>query len=91
MASEVRNNEAAERYELEVDGEVAVAAYYREGDVVAFTHTGVPSALEGKGIGTRLVAGALADVKSKGLKVRPLCSFVRAYVERHPDAAELAE
>lgn len=85
----VTDNRAEHRYELAVDGEVAIAAYDREGDVVAFTHTAVPPRLEGRGIAGRLVAGALADVRARGLKVKPLCSFVAAYIERHPDTRDL--
>lgn len=87
--SEVTNNEAESRYEL-VDGSAtAIAAYRLEGDTVVFTHTEVPQALEGRGIGSRLVAGALEDVRRRGLEVRPLCSFVQRYMERHPDSRDL--
>ncbi|NIJ07429.1 hypothetical protein FHS31_001025 [Sphingomonas vulcanisoli] len=88
--SAVRDNEAAQRYELDVDGQTAIAAYHREGDVVVFTHTKVPDALQGQGIASRLIAGALADVRAKGLKIEPLCAFVAAYVARHPEAANIA-
>ena len=62
----------------------------REGDAIVFTHTQVPPALEGQGVGSRLIAGALAQVREAGLKVVPACSFVAAYVQRHPEAADLA-
>ncbi|WP_174273928.1 GNAT family N-acetyltransferase [Sphingomonas bacterium] len=87
--SEVHDNSARSRYELAADGHTAIAVYRREGDVLAFTHTEVPEALEGKGIGTRLIAGALADVRAKGLTIRPLCAFVAAYVDRHPETRDL--
>lgn len=87
--SAVTNNEAESRYELCVDGAVAIAAYQRRGDVIAFTHTEVPTALEGRGVGGRLVRGALADVRAKHLKFLPLCSFVAAYVDRHPELQDL--
>ena len=89
MADGVVDNVAESRYELEVDGGTAIAAYERRGDVIAFTHTGVPEAIEGQGIGSRLVAGALADVRAKGLKMLPLCAFVAAYAERHPETRDL--
>ena len=85
----VRNNEAERRYEVEVDGETAFAAYRIEGDNVVFYHTVVPEALAGRGVGSILVAGALEDVRAQGRKVVPLCSFVRHYVERHRDAQDL--
>ena len=88
MAEAVTDNEAEGRYELAVDGQRAIAVYERRGDVLAFTHTEVPDALEGEGVGSRLVEGALADVRARGLKMIPACSFVAAYVERHPDVQD---
>lgn len=87
---DVIDNAAAHRFELPVDGGTAFAAYRREGDTIVFTHTEVPPALEGQGIGSSLIAGALAQARARGLKVVPACAFVAAYVRRHPEAAELA-
>ena len=87
--ADVVDNAAESRYELEIDGAMAIAAYQRRGDVLAFTHTEVPDALEGRGVASRLVKGALDDVRAKGLKIEPACSFVAAYVERHPELGDL--
>ena len=87
--SDVVNNEAEGRYELQAEGGVAVAAYRMEDGAVAFTHTVVPPELEGRGIGTRLIEGALADVRVRGLKMVPHCAFVRAYADRHPEVRDL--
>jgi uncharacterized protein len=89
MSGEVRNNEAESRYELEVEGELALAAYRLSGDRIVFTHTEVPTALEGKGIGSKLVKAALDDVRAKGLKVVPACAFVKHYMETHPETGDL--
>jgi uncharacterized protein len=86
---DVRNNEAESRYELDLDGHLAIAAYRMQDGAVAFTHTEVPQALQGQGVGTRLIAGALADVRRRGLRIIPLCGFVRHYVETHPEAQDL--
>ncbi len=86
---DVSHNSANSRYELIEDGHVAYAAYKRDGDVWDFNHTVVPKALGGRGIGTRLVEAALADVRAQGGKVKPSCSFVAGYLEKHPDAAEV--
>jgi uncharacterized protein len=86
---EVRDNPDEGQFEARVDGIVAVAAYTLEEDRIAFTHTAVPSALEGRGVGSALVAAALASARDRGLKVVPLCSFVAAYMKRHPDTADL--
>ena len=47
-----------------------------------------PSA-EGHGVGTRLIEGALQDIRSRGLHVVPVCPFVRAYLRRHPEQRDL--
>ena len=87
---DVTDNRAERRYELPTDTGPAIAAYQLDGDTITFTHTVVPEAAEGQGVGTRLIAGALADAHAHGLKVVPRCPFVRAYLERHPEAATLA-
>jgi uncharacterized protein len=87
--SEVRNDAERQRYVLEAEGHTAFAAYRMEGDDIAFYHTVVPEELEGRGVGSALVKGALEDVRKRGLKVVPLCEFVRAWMERHPEAQDL--
>lgn len=87
--SEVHNNEERSRYELVEQGHTAFAAYVVNGDVITFTHTVVPSALQGMGVGSRLIAAALADVRSRGLKVVPQCPFVAAYIVKHPEWQDL--
>ena len=81
------------RYEVRAeDGSVVgFSAYRRDGAVVVFTHTEVDDAMEGQGVGSRLVRGALDDVRAAGLTIRPLCPFVRAYVDGHPEYADLVE
>ena len=86
---DVRDNEGGSRYELKVDGGTAIAAYERRDGALIFTHTQGPDALEGQGIASRLIAGALADVREKGLKVVPLCEFVADYFDRHPEEQDL--
>lgn len=83
----VRHNEAAHRYELETEHGLAVAVYRQQGDSAVFTHTEVPPEDEGKGIGGRLVRAALDDTRRRGLKIVPACSFVVAFVRRHPEYA----
>lgn len=89
MTDIVRNNTDKNRYELSVDGHLA-ATYYRLADgVITFIHTEVPDALAGRGVGSKLIKGALDQVRAAGLKVVPQCPFVRAYIEKHPDYADL--
>lgn len=89
MTDTVRNNTDENRYELSVDGHLA-ATYYRLADgIITFVHTEVPDALAGRGVGSKLIKGALDQVRAAGLKVVPQCPFVRAYIEKHPDYADL--
>jgi len=78
------------RYEIEVDGEVAGFLMYRlEPGVIELVHTDVAPKWEGKGVGGALVKGALDDVRARGLKMRPFCPFVSAYIKRHPEYQDL--
>jgi predicted GNAT family acetyltransferase len=85
----VRDNKAEHEFELVVDGHRAVAAYQLEGDTIVFTHTIVPKAIEGRGVASRLIRGALDQARDRGLKVIPQCPFVAAYIKRHPDVQDL--
>jgi uncharacterized protein len=87
---EVVDNPAKRRYEVMVDGEVAGASYYRDvDDVRVLTHTEVADEFEGQGVGSRLIAGALDEIRARGLRVTPLCPFAAAYIERHPEYVDL--
>jgi uncharacterized protein len=87
---QVTDNPTANRYEARVDGELAGALYYREApEGLALVHTEVGDEFEGKGVGGRLVAGALDDIRGRGLNVTPVCPFATAYIERHPEYADL--
>lgn len=83
----VTHNAPLGRYEMETEHGRAVAVYVQQGDRLVFTHTEVPVADEGKGIGSRLVRAALDDARRRGFKVVPACSFVAAFVRRHPEYA----
>jgi predicted GNAT family acetyltransferase len=89
MMSDIVNNTAKQRYELVVDGHIAATYYTIAGRVITFVHTEVPQELGGKGIGSRLIKGALDQVRADGLKVIAQCPFVKAYIEKHPDYANL--
>jgi uncharacterized protein len=85
---EVVDSPEQHRFELRVDGELAGAAYYRlHPDEIVFTHTEVDKAYEGKGLGSKLAAGALTAVQGRGLRVVPQCPFIAAYLKRHPELA----
>lgn len=87
----VRDNVAARRFELDAEGGRAIALYRIEGNTITFTHTEVPAHLQGRGIASRLVRGALESARARGLRVVPLCSFVADYIRRHPEFHDLVE
>lgn len=86
----VVDNPEAGRFELFVDGEVVgFAEYRRTASSVSFTHTVVEPALAGRGLGSELARGALDAARAEGSTVLPYCSFIRAYIERHPTYLDL--
>ena len=91
--SEITVADAPERlrYEARIAdaADVAVAYYYPHGDAIVFTHTEVPPALEGQGIGGELVRYALENVRRQGLAVLPQCRFIAGYIRRHPEYLDL--
>lgn len=86
----VRDNPAELRYEL-LDGDDVIGEirYRREPGAVALVHTEIESAYEGQGLAGLLVAGALRDLRERGLGVIPVCPFVRGWLRRHPDQADI--
>ena len=87
--SDVRNNTAQNRFELDVDGHQAVAYYRMAPGVITFVHTEVPQELSGRGIGTKLIRDALEMVRAQGLSVVPQCPFVSAFMGKHPEYNDL--
>ena len=87
----VANNQDKSRFEVVHDGETAVLDYQLDGDVIAFTHTGVPDAIDNQGIGTALVRTGLDYAEEHGLRVRPICVFVESFIEKNPDYQHLVD
>lgn len=80
------------RYELRLGETLAgTIEYAAQPGRIVLIHTEVDPAFEGKGLGSRLVAGALDDIRSRGLRLVPVCSFVRSYLRRHPEYADLVD
>ena len=86
---EVKNNTGKNRFEVTLDGGIAVAEYRREGNGIVFTHTEVPESMEGKGVAKALVTSALDFARSEKLEVTPQCSFVSGYIKRHPEYLDI--
>ncbi|RKS07833.1 hypothetical protein DFP74_3518 [Nocardiopsis sp. Huas11] len=90
MANDVVDVRDRRRYEITADGEVAgFAEYILTDELVTFTHTEIDPAFEGRGLGGALVRAALDDVRTRGLKVLPLCPFVKGWIQRHRDYVDL--
>lgn len=67
----------------------AVLEYTRTGQLLVLSHTEVPEAAEGQGVGGQLAQAALDHARAEGFQVMPLCPFVKAYVQRHPEERDL--
>lgn len=85
----VADNPEAGRFEARLGGATAVSEYKLASDVMIFTHTEVPQELEGKGVGSALVRGALDHARAHGYKVAPICPFVAAWIRRHSEYGDL--
>jgi uncharacterized protein len=81
----VADNREGRRFELVIDGQMAVLTYERRGDALVFVHTEVPPALRGRGIGKALVKAGLEAARGEGLRIVALCPFVKAYLQKHPE------
>jgi uncharacterized protein len=90
MAREVVHNKEKSRFEIELDGDAFAVLDYRLSDgVMTLTHTGVPPEFEGRGIGRRLVKGALDQIRAQNLKIVVRCWFVDAFIDRHKEYENL--
>jgi len=87
--SSIRDNTEAHRYELPVGEALAVVTYNLSGQNLMITETLVPEALEGQGIASRLARHVLDDARSRGLLILPVCPFFSAYLQKHPEHADV--
>jgi hypothetical protein len=84
--SDILDDRDASRFTYTADGHRAELRYRQRGDRLVLVHTGVPTELEGRGLGGALVAAAVARAEQENLTVVPLCPFARGWLERHPEA-----
>jgi len=87
--SNVCDNTARSRFELDADGHLAFSNYKRDDGVLTVLHTEVPKELNGRGIGSALARGLLDTARAQGLKIRPICPFVKGYIDKHPEYRDL--
>jgi len=83
--SEVVDNQKLGRFELEVDGELAILEYRIADGAIYLTHTETPYRLQGRGIAGRVAHAALSSAKERGLKIVPRCSYMVEYLKKHPE------
>ena len=92
MAVEISDHPEQSRYEARQGAELAGVAAYERGDgVITFTHTVVPDAFEGQGVGSALARTVLDQARAAGLAVVPRCSFIAGWIDRHPDYGDLVQ
>ncbi|MCX5069907.1 N-acetyltransferase [Micromonospora lupini] len=90
MSTLVEDNPAKNRFEILVDDALAgFTAYVPRGEVLVFTHTEVDRGFQGRGVGGALVRGTLDQVRARGGRVVPQCPFVAAFIDKHPEYADL--
>ena len=88
----IRDNPDKHRFETDLgDGSVAIAEYTLPKGKIVFSHTEVPPAHEGQGIGSALIRFALAAARERGLQVIPICPFFAAYMKRHGETHDLLD
>jgi predicted GNAT family acetyltransferase len=81
----VIHNTRDSRFEVQVDGHVAVLEYQMRDNRMVVTHTGVPQPIEGRGIASKLARAALDYARENSYKVVPACEFMEVYLRRHPE------
>jgi len=85
----VVNNPEKKRFEVEVEGKLAICEYIHVGKNIIFTHTEVPVGLEGRGIASAMAKTALQFARDNNLRVQPLCPYIAGYMEKHPETHDL--
>lgn len=85
MQTDVKDNPARSRYELDVDGQIVFGSYRRQEDVLAITHVEAPPALRGSGAAGRFMQGLAETARAERFKLRPICGYAVAWLKRHPD------
>ena len=89
MDIQVQHNSKRQRFETHLDGRSAYLSYTCEGNLVSFDHTFVPEEFRGKGVAAALVQEGLEEARRQHWKIVPSCSYVAAFLERHPEFADL--
>ena len=86
MSRNIEHLPEEKRFQWLEDGQRCVLDYELHDNVMIITHTGVPTPVGGRGIAADLAKTALETARSQGWKVRPLCSYIVAYMRRQRGA-----
>ena len=89
MPLQISHDPDARRFTTRLEGHEAELVYRLQQGRMSIDHTGVPEALGGKGVAGELVKAALEYARAEGLRVVAACSYSAAYVQRHPEYADL--
>jgi predicted GNAT family acetyltransferase len=88
----VHDNADRHRFEIDLgDGTFAIAEYTLPAGKIMFTHTEVPPAHEGQGLGSLLIRAGLSSARERGLQVIPICPFFAAYIKKHSEEQDLLD
>jgi predicted GNAT family acetyltransferase len=88
----IRDNPQKRRFEADLgDGSLGIAQYELESGKIIFTHTEVPPAHQGQGVGSALIRFALKSAREHGLRVIPICPFFAAYFRKHAEELDLLD
>ena len=82
---EVIHNKEKKQFEMQIGDQIAMVKYILGSSEIIFTHTEVPEEFEGHGVASKIAKVAVEYAKAQGLRIRPLCPYISAYIKRHPE------
>ena len=89
MTDHFHDNEARNRFELEIEGAIAFVSYRKSPGSITLEHTEVPPELGGKGIGSKIARATLDAVRAQGRKLTVECEFIQGFMKKHPEYNDL--
>ena len=91
MSIQINHDPASGRFSTQLDGHEAELVYRHQDGCMVIDHTGVPEAIGGRGVAGALVKAALDYARAGGFRVVAQCSYAAAYIQRHPEYADLVD
>ena len=87
--STFRDNAEHHRYELDAPEGDSFADYRDAAGVRQILHVETAPKAQGRGYAAKLMDGVVAEARESGRKIRPFCSYARAYFARNASAADV--